>query len=229
MVTGSGMIAKRLSDYAQDDRFLIFASGVSHSILNDSKAFEREKDLLSDTITNHSKKNLVYFSTCGIYDPSMKNSPYILHKLEMENVIKTSGINYTIFRVSNPVGKTDNSHTVLNYFIKNIREKKEFTVWKYASRNLIDLDDMYAICHYILSNHLFKNLTVNIANPVNYSVISIINVIEEHFGIKGNYRLAEKGNSPLIDISFIQPIISKLAIDFNNFYLPSLLQKYFPA
>lgn len=223
------MIAKRFSDYAEDSRFLIFASGVSHSVLNDSNAFKREKDLLSDTITNHSKKNLIYFSTCGIYDPSIKKSPYILHKLEMENIIKTSGVNYTIFRVSNPVGKTENSHTVLNYFIKNIRVKKEFIMWKYAFRNLIDLNDMYLICHYILSNNLFKNNTANIANPVNYSVISIIKAIEEHFGINGNYLLADKGNSPLIDISAIQPIISKLQIDFNNVYLSSLLQKYFPV
>jgi len=229
MVIGSGMIAKRFSDYAEDDRFLIFASGVSHSLLNDPNAFDRERKLLSDKIKNHSQKHLVYFSTCGIYDPSMKKSPYILHKLQMENVIKTSGASYTIFRVSNPVGKTENSHTVLNYFIRNILEKKEFTAWKYASRNLIDLDDMYLICHYILSNNPFKNDTVNIANPVNYSVISIIKAIEEHFGIKGNYRLANEGNSPLIDISAIQSVIGKLAIDFNNGYLSSLLQKYFPV
>jgi len=229
MVIGSGMIAKRFNDYAENNRLLIFASGVSHSLLNDPNAFEREKELLFDKIKNHSQKNLVYFSTCGIYDPSMKNSPYILHKLELENIIKTSGVSYTIFRVSNPVGKTENFHTVLNFFIKNIREKKEFTAWKYVSRNLIDIDDMYLICHYILSKSLFRNHTINIANPVNYSVISIIRAIEEHFEIKGNYRLADKGNSPLIDISAIQPIISELAIDFNNVYLSSLLQKYFPV
>ena len=229
MVIGRGMIAKKFNDYAEDNRFLIFASGVSHSVLNDSNAFQREKDMLTDAITKHSQKKAVYFSTCGMYDPSMKKSPYILHKLKMENIIKTSGVNYTIFRVSNPVGKTENSHTVLNYFIKNITEKKEFTVWKYASRNLIDLDDMYAICDYILNNNMFKNGVVNIANPVNYSVLSIIKVIEKHFGIKGNYGLADKGNSPLIDISAIQPIISKLPIDFDNVYLSSLLQKYFPV
>lgn len=222
------MIAKRFNDYAEDDRFLIFASGVSNSVLHDQNAFKREANLLADTIKNHSQTHLIYFSTCGIYDPSMKDSPYILHKLEMEDLIKASGVSHIIFRVSNPVGKTDNSNTVLNYFIKYIREKKEFTAWKYASRNLIDLDDMYAICHYILSDSLFKNGTVNIANPVNYSVISVIKAIEEHFGVKANYRLADKGNSPLIDTSDIEPVISKLKIDFNNFYLSSVLQKYFP-
>lgn len=228
MVVGSGMIAKKFSNYAKDDRFLIFASGVSNSVLNDQNAYKREANLLADTIKKHFERHFVYFSTCSIYDPSTKESPYILHKLQMENVIKTSGVSYTIFRVSNPVGKTDNASTVLNYFINHISEKKEFTVWKHASRNLIDLDDMYAICHYILRNNLFKNATVNIANPVNYSVISIIKAIEEHFGIKGNYQLADKGNNLLIDTSHIQPIISKLKIDFNKLYLSSVLQKYFP-
>lgn len=228
MVIGSGMIAKRFGVYAADSRFLIFASGVSNSMLNDRNAFKRESYMLQDTIKKHSQKNLVYFSTCSIYDPSMKKSPYVLHKLEMESIIKSSHINYNIFRVSNPIGKTENSNTVLNYFVKNILDKKEFTIWKYASRNLIDLDDVYLVSNYILSNNLFKNHKVNIANPVNYSVISIVRVIEEHFGIAGNYKLADKGNSPLIDTSAIQPILSELKINFNNSYLSSILQKYFP-
>jgi len=228
MVIGSGMIAKRFSDYAEDGRFLIFASGVSNSTLNDENAFKRETNMLEGCIKNEPDKNLVYFSTCSIYDPSMKRSPYVLHKLEMENLIKTSGITYNIFRVSNPIGKTENSHTVLNYFIQHILGKEEFTVWKYASRNLIDLDDIYLICNYILRNNLFKKHKVNVANPVNYPVIQIVQAIEKHFGIEGNYQLADKGNSPLIDTSAIQPILSKLKINFNNSYLSSLLQKYFP-
>ncbi len=222
------MIAKRFSDYAEDSRFLIFASGVSNSTLNDENAFKREADLLYNAIKNHPQKNLVYFSTCSIYDPSMKKSPYVLHKLEMENLIRSYGINYTIFRVSNPIGKTENPNTVLNYFVNHILQKKEFTIWKYASRNLIDLDDIYLICNYILSNNLFKNHKVNIANPVNYPVTHIVQAIEKHFGIEGNYQLADKGNSPLINTSVIQPILSKLKINFNNSYLSCLLQKYFP-
>lgn len=229
MVTGNGMIAKRFSDYAEDSRFLIFASGVSNSVLTDQNAFKREADLLYDAIKNHFQKKLVYFSTCSIYDPSMKKSPYVIHKLKMEKIIKTSGISYTIFRVSNPIGKTENPNTVLNYFIRHIQEKKEFIVWKYASRNLIDLDDIYLICNYILNNDLFRNHKVNVANPVNYSVIYIIQAIERHFGTEGNYQLADKGNSPLIDTSAIQPILSKLKINFNNSYLSSILQKYFPV
>ena len=222
------MIARRFSDYTEDTRFLIFASGVSNSVLNDGNAFKRETDMLSDAVKKHSQKNLVYFSTCSVYDPSMKKSPYVLHKLAMENLIKKAGISYTIFRVSNPIGKTENPNTVLNYFVTHILEKKEFTIWKYASRNLIDLDDMYLICHYILSKNLFKNHKVNIANPVNYPVTYIVQAIEKHFGITGNYHLADKGNSPLINTSAIQPILSKLKIDFSSSYLSFLLQKYFP-
>ena len=228
MVTGSGMIAKRFSDYATDNRFLIFASGVSNSVLNEETDFKREREMLSEAIKNNSRMNLVYFSTCSIYDPSMKKSRYVLHKLEMEKIIRSSRVDYTIFRVSNPIGKTENFNTVLNYFVKHIREKKEFVIWKYASRNLIDLDDIYSICHYILSNTLFKNHKVNIANPVNYSVLFIVQSIENHFGIEGNYQLADKGNSPLIDTSAIQPILSKLKIEFTSSYLSSVLQKYFP-
>lgn len=229
MVVGNGMIAKRFGDYAEDDSFLLFASGVSNSVLNDPAAFARERDLLLESIKTYPQKNVVYFSTCSIYDPSMKKSPYVLHKLEMEKMIKTAGGHYTIFRVSNPIGKTENPNTVLNYFVDHVRQKKDFTVWRFASRNLIDLDHIYLICNFILKNKLFRNHKINIANPVNYSVLDIVQTIEKHFGIKAKYQLADKGNSPLIDTSVIQPVLSKLKINFDNSYLPAILQKYFPV
>ena len=228
MVIGNGMIAKRFSPYADNKKWLVFASGVSHSMAISDAEFEREKNLLQQTIQNNQHKTLAYFSTCSIYDPSLQHSPYVMHKLQMEELIKNNAAAYLIFRVSNPVGLTNNHHTVLNYFVEHITSQTFFTLWQYASRNLIDIDDMFLLCNHIIQSGLWLNKIINIANPVNYPVTAIIQYIENYLGQKGNFELAEQGNSPLIDTSDIQPLFIQLHIEFGNNYLPILLQKYFP-
>ncbi len=228
MVIGNGMIAKRFSAYAEDSQWLVFASGVSHSLSVSEEEFQREENLLREAINGNKNKTLVYFSTCSIYDPSLHHSAYVLHKLAMEQLIRENAPSYTIFRVSNPVGKTNNYHTVLNFFVEHIRNQLFFTVWKYASRNLIDIDDMFIICRQIMQSGTGQNKIVNVANPVNYPVITIVEAIENYLEQKGNFMLAEKGNSPLIDTSEIQPLFHELNIEFGQHYLQALLQKYFP-
>lgn len=228
MVIGNGMIAKRFSRFANDASRLVFASGVSNSSNTNEQAFKRESDLLLQEISKHPDATVVYFSTCSIYDPSLQGSAYVLHKLKMEDLVKSVASSYIIFRVSNPVGFTNNHHTLINYFTEHISNGDPFTIWQYASRNLIDIDDMAGICEAIMMNPDSLNKTINIANPVNYPVQQIVEAIEEHFGLKGNYQLVEKGNSPLIDTTGIQPLYSKLHIDFGNDYLQRLLKKYYP-
>jgi nucleoside-diphosphate-sugar epimerase len=229
MVIGNGMIATRFGSYKEDERFVVFASGVSNSTLTDVESFEREINLLKEIIRKYPTVQLVYFSTCSIYDAAMQQTAYVLHKLTIEKLIRDTQPNHIIFRVSNPVGKTDNRNTILNYFITHIRERKHFTAWKYATRNLIDLDDMYAICDCILQKQTYNSATINIANPVNYSVISIIHAIEQHFSIKADYSIVDKGSSPLIDITSIEPVLSELKLEFDEHYFAQLLTKYFPA
>ncbi len=228
MVVGNGMIAKRFSRFADDASRLIFASGVSNSSNTEEEAFKKESDLLLQEMSKNPDATLIYFSTCSIYDPSLQESPYVIHKLKMEDLIKNVATSYIIFRVSNPIGVTNNHHTLINYFVDHIRSQAPFTVWSYASRNLIDLDDMGQICETIIINEAWQNKIVNVANPVNYPVQHIVETLEQHFGLQGKYEVVEKGNSPLIDTTEIQPLFSDLHIDFGNDYLKNLLNKYYP-
>lgn len=228
MVIGNGMIAKRFSSYGDDKDILVFASGVSNSSSTGDVEYTREEALLSKAIQDNPHKTILYFSTCSIYDPSLQESMYVKHKLKMEQLIQQRCFSYIIFRVSNPVGFTENRHTVLNFFATHIQKQEHFTVWQYASRNLIDMEDVFKVCHHIVQSGGHRNEIVNVANPVNYPVISIIKAIEYHFSLKGNYSLAEKGNSPLIDTTPIQPLFGLLHLHFDNDYLEALLQKYFP-
>jgi nucleoside-diphosphate-sugar epimerase len=115
----------------------------------------------------------------------------------------------------------------LNFFAQHILSGDFFSLWKNASRNIIDLQDAVAICNYLLQNKLFKNEVVNVANPVNYPVLQILRVMEEILGKNGNYQLIEKGYDPKINTLPIQPFLSELNIPFDKGYLITTLTKYY--
>ncbi len=227
MVIGNGMIANRFMDYKNDKSIVIFSSGVSNSKDRAEENFLREFNLLNQTIRNNPDKTIVYFSTCSIEDGDLALSPYVIHKKKIEKFIKQNVKRYYLFRVSNLAGVSNNPYTILNYFIFNIHSGHSLTVWKNASRNIIGIDDMHSIINYFLREEKGMNTTINIANPKNYSVSYIITCIEEHLNKKAICNEIEKGDNYKIDVSAIEPVISKLNIQFDNNYMPSLLKKYY--
>ncbi|HTN07651.1 NAD-dependent epimerase/dehydratase family protein [Agriterribacter sp.] len=229
MVIGNGLVAKAFDAYSTGNHFLIFASGVSDSTNTDKKAFDREKQLLIKCLKEHTEKVLVYFSTCSVYDTVVNKTPYVLHKLEMEGLIADLHKHYYIFRISNLAGQSANPHTVLNFFVQHILSGTSFFLWNNASRNIIDVDDAFSICNYILKQDCSYNKIINIANAVNYDVKVIVHEIEHFFKKKGNYTLVENSSHPEIDVSEIQSIVSALNINFDQDYLRKIINKYYTS
>lgn len=227
MVVGNGLVAKGFSAYKNEEKYLVFASGVSNSANTDESIFEREKKLLFDTLKLNKEKTFIYFSTCSIYDASLSNTPYVKHKLEMESMIQHEHDQYHIFRVSNLSGNTNNPHTVLNFFVAHIKAGTSFHVWKNAVRNIIDIDDLVSICNFLIKENKFLNEIINIANPYNYTVTFIVEIIESLLYKKGNYIVIDKSSQPVIDTKTIEPIIAALNISFDDGYLQHTLKKYY--
>ena len=150
MVIGNGMVARRFESYKTNDQFLIFASGVSNSKNINPEAYARELLLLQTTIKQNPEKILVYFSTCSVYDPGEENSKYVVHKKQIEQLIQSNQRRFCIFRVSNLVGHSGNRNTILNFYVYHILNGINFDLWTNATRNLIDIDDMYQIADDIL-------------------------------------------------------------------------------
>lgn len=225
MVIGNGMIAKRFESYRNNNQFVVFASGVSNSKNTNDDDYKRESELLQNTIHHNQGKTLLYFSTCSIYDPEENKSKYVVHKKTIEKLIIANQPNYYLFRVSNAVGVSQNPNTVLNFFIYHIRNKINFDLWYQATRNLIDIEDIYQVVHFIVKQNLYPNQVINIANPTNYKVADIVAAIENYWKIKANYSRIKKGCSFDIDISLIAPLIQQIPIHFGEDYLSHMLQK----
>jgi nucleoside-diphosphate-sugar epimerase len=172
--------------------------------------------------------SLTNFLVNASNDPQKKSTPYVLHKLKMEEIIISKNINHLIFRVSNPIGFTKNTSTFFNYFIDKINKDEQFELWNNSYRNIIDIEDMFKICDYIIKEKKYINSIINIANPKNYKIQTIITAIDKYFNKKSNYKVIEKGSEPLINTTTAEDVISILKIEINEGYIEKLLSKYFP-
>lgn len=228
MVIGNGLLARSFSKYRSLNTFLVFASGVSNSKSCGDEDFRRERDLLTAAVENNPGKRIIYFSTSSVDDPDLAATPYIRHKIAMEELIQGQAMSYHIFRLSNLAGVSGNPNTLLNFFYSCIAEGRSFELWKYSERNIIDVDDVFRVTDHILEKDLFVNRVINIANEKNYPVVYIVACIEAWCQKKAIFREKEKGGRFGIDISDILPVYRALNIRFGEDYLPHLLEKYYP-
>lgn len=225
MIIGNGLIASLFKDYKKND-CVFFASGVSNSLETDKKQFIREENLILETIKRYSDHLFIYFSTCSIYDSQKKDSPYVLHKLKMEQLIKNSMDKWLILRVSNAVGNGGNPHLLINYLVRSVKNNEIINVHTKATRNLIDTADIKAICLNLIEDHT-ENHILNIAYLSNYSIIEIIEIMEEYFSKKIEVNLVKSGIGYDINIAEIENYFYANHLENKKNYLINMLDKYY--
>ena len=228
MLVGNGMIARRFHTYADRNDVVLFASGVSNSKETRPEPYERERQLVEDTLRQAPGSLFVYFSTASIADPTEQGSPYVMHKIVLEELIKEQAGNYLIIRASNVVGGPGNPHTILNFFVDRIRRQESFTIWQHAVRNVIDIDDLYQlVCEYIADASTW-NQTLVVANPYSVSPLVMVQAIERHTGQKARYELLDKGIAFALPAEAVIKFSSKTDSDWQpEQYVTRLLQKYY--
>jgi len=231
-IIGSGFLASSFKKYEnlfKELNICIYAAGVSNSLCQDSDLFEKDKNRLANFSKQIDKKNtILYFSTCSIDDPSRNNNEYIKNKLIIENFIKLNFEKYLIIRLPEVIGYTKNENTLIKFLFNKIKNKQTFNLWNKATRSVIDIEDVIKILIDLLSNKKPVNKIINIANPIKYSSIQIVNTLEQLILTKAKYNLINQGDlNWKIDVSQISNSIKNCKIDFNNDYLKKVLEKYY--
>ena len=222
MIIGKGLIASQFFEEDQEN-VIFFASGVSNSSETRREEFLREQKLIEETIDLYSGKLFVYFSTCSIYDSSKYNSPYVLHKLHLEEMIKQKAKYFLILRVSNAVGKGGNPNLLMNYLYHQIINENELVIHQNATRNLIDVEDVKNITlKYINSNDW--NKIVNVAYPDNFYIPDIVETFEDILNKETFKKYQDKGEHYSIDIYELD---YKFQLDNKKDYLYNLIEKYY--
>lgn len=228
MVVGNGLIATNMKNYLHDNRFLIFASGVSNSSEVSLSAFDRERSLVEEHLAIANKHNMlfIYFSSCALVDAGHLSIPYYRHKSEIEELINQQADNFIIFRLPQLIGKSENKNTLINYLIDKVKTGEYFELWKNATRYLIEVNDLKIILDAFLDEKSLVNQTIDIANPYRYRVEEIVNIIANYMHKKANYVLVNKKDSYELDLKWFLTVCDKkrLNISFGYEYLYRNLQ-----
>ena len=149
MLIGNGLLASAFSDYQHDDRYVIFASGVSNSSETDEVQFVMEEKLLRSTLRENKEKHIIYF-TSFIYFKK-----YGIHKMLMEDIIQMSGVSYTILKLSQVIGRGGNPANLFNYLVNNIKNGQVINVYNDTYRSLIDVEDVRRIVDFVRNKYVY--------------------------------------------------------------------------
>lgn len=225
MIIGNGLIASlfRASD---QENVVFFASGVSNSLETEKTAFLREEHLLRKTLEENPNKIFIYFSTCSIYDSSKNTSPYVHHKLRMEQIVEGHTSPYLILRVSNAVGRGGNPNLLMNYLVNAVKHNQEITVHTLATRNLIDAEDIKNITLRCLEQKTL-NRVINVAYIANFSTVEILEILEQYFHKKAQVSFAKSGQSYQISIPEIESYFIENNLTNKEAYLCKILDRYY--
>lgn len=228
MIIGSGLIAKAfVARFDEPSGFWIYAAGVSNSSCVDHYEFERERSRLSNALrAGAHAEAFVYFGTCSVMDPKASSSAYVRHKVEMERLVSAHP-NFIVARLSQAAGRTSNPHTLLNYLHARVSRSERFMVWKNATRNIIDIDDVASIVMQVLNDPQARRITINVASSVSSPIADIIAAMEKMIGKPAITEEVDDGAAYDIDISQIGPIISKLGLLFDSTYISRVIWKYY--
>jgi nucleoside-diphosphate-sugar epimerase len=168
----------------------------------------------------------LYFSTCSVEDPAVRESAYVRHKFAMEHLVRQRD-RHLILRLPQLAGNTPNPHTLLNHLYARIVRSERFAVWRGATRNIIDVDDVARIVTDLVVSENACGETINVANSHSYGIPEIVRSIEEVVGHKAIFDIIDRGAGYTIDIDRIQAALHRCRVSFPEDYLPRVIRKYY--
>lgn len=214
--------------FGDDPHLIVVASGVSNSAETRPGQFKRERLLVEAAAA--SGQPIVYFSTCSVLSPESSQSAYILHKIEMENLVKERASRMSIWRLPQVVGHSGNPHTLTNFLYRRISTGEPFRIWANAKRNLIDVSDAACIISYLVNNGPelpSNNLTSVIASPFSVSMLQLVTIFENVLNKRANYVTENRGDECLPDSSLAVATAAKVGISFGYDYIENVIRKYY--
>ena len=169
MIIGNGLIAEGFKNFSHS-KFVILAAGVSNSLETRLGEFEREKDLVLETLKQYPNKKVIYFSTVLI---NSIDNPYYTHKREIEKLIASNSREWVIFRVPQLVSGRGNSNNLIQYLKDKIVQGDEFVIYEGVMRSLLDIEDLVKFVRLSV-----KKVSRGIINISGIEILKVINICE---------------------------------------------------
>ncbi|KPI16454.1 NAD-dependent epimerase/dehydratase [Actinobacteria bacterium OK074] len=201
-IIGDGFLGRNLAT-AFGDRFpevTALASGVSSTSTTTSAEYDREAQLLYGVLEEclRERRRLLFFSTASFAmygfpegaaaesDPVRPPNVYGRHKLALESVVRASGVDHLILRLSHVVGLHQRPHQLLPTLVRHVLAG-EVTVHQGAHRDLLDVRDLLHAVGELLAHGVSREV-LNVASGHPQPVESVVTAIERRLGVTAHRR-----------------------------------------
>lgn len=243
-VVGSGFLAGHISALSDvHEHVTVIAAGVSWTQATSIADFDREAGLVNDVLRRcrAEGRTALFFSTAasGMYgapdSPGTETGPvfplnaYTRHKLAIESVIRLSGADHLILRLSHVVGPGQPSHQLFPSLVRQI-QSGAVRIHRAAHRDLLDVRHLVQVIDHLLTARV-RNEVVNVASGVQQPVERIVDEIAKQLGTHPRREVVE-GTSGTgdIDISRLRSLVPQIGrIGFGHDYLERLVARYVAA
>lgn len=226
-IVGNGTISKIFINISEfKNKCVIYAKGCSNSQNKVIEEFKRDYNDLNNYLLklreNNNKPIFVYFSTYSISDSSRNTNPYVVHKYNLENLIKQKYDKYIILRIPEIIAYPKRNNNILNFIYYNLKEKKRIDIWSGQLRNLISLDNLAKITKELVNNYKCKTHSyfINKSFIEIDEIIHLFNdilVIDERFINKLYFKKNE----------FNMTDIDKIEVMINNDETKKQIKEYY--
>jgi nucleoside-diphosphate-sugar epimerase len=222
MIIGKGLIASAFEIMKENYLgYIIFASGVSSSKEINYDEYNREEELIIETIKQNKELKFIYFSSVSV---NVDKNKYFEHKLKMENLIKDYTSNYIIFRIPQVVGRNGNPNNLVNHIKNCVLTGNEIITNNYIERALLDVEDLVMIVNHCKNKTISE--TLNLSGVEKIKVYDLCNLIGELLNKTPIVKIVDniEYNNWVIDNS---ELINEAIINFDKKnYTINTLKKY---
>ena len=202
---------------------------VINSVNNPDDTFETNvkgtQNILDSCNFNNISK-IIAISSAAIYKNSVNSvdeastakplSPYGQSKLDMENIIIKSKINYNILRLFNVYGNRQNRGVIVN-FVKNISENKPLIVFGDGKsiRDFIHIDDVAKSIKMLIEKKIEK--PINLSSGKKTNLIKACNILNKKFVQKKSVFFdLKRGKDIFGDNTFLKKLGAKRFKNVNQ-------------
>ncbi|MCX5277920.1 NAD-dependent epimerase/dehydratase family protein [Streptomyces virginiae] len=237
---GSGFLARHLRPLSgAHPGVTVLAAGVPRHPLPDS-AHERERRLVEDTVERclADGHQLVFFSTVSMYgapgcrgledEPVAPLLPYGQHKLDLETLVRDSGVHHLILRLGYVLGPGEPEYRLLSVLVRRLRAG-QVAVQEGARRDLLHVDDFVGLFDQILRTGA-DNETVNVASGDCAAVTDILDHMELRLGTRAERLAAGHTVSHCPSVAKLHGLVPEAALrGFGPGYFRSAIDRYLAA
>jgi len=239
-IVGTGFLAgefRRIAD--RHDDVALLAAGVSATMATSQEPFQREADLLYRCLDECRTRGsrLVFFSTAstGMYSrsgregredgPIQPTTAYGRHKLAMEAVIRSSGVDHLILRLAHVVGRRQRPHLLLPALVTQVVNGR-VQLHRQACRDVIDIDDVVGIVDRLLNRGTGRTV-VNIASGIATPVERIVDHIADRLHLDPERVFVAGSPNPPISLARLRRLVPAVReCGFDDGYYRRVLDKY---